>query len=51
MVIKLIGLGFVEYARDKFNLFDCFIVIMSTFETVVELANLNNCKEMFMFTF
>ena len=29
MVIKLIGLGFKEYARDSFNLFDSVIVILS----------------------
>jgi hypothetical protein len=38
MIIKFIGLGFREYARDKFNLFDCFIVVMSTIESVMAWA-------------
>ena len=42
MVIKLIGLGPKEYARDRFNLFDCFIVLFSTFEGVMSLAQLNS---------
>ncbi len=32
MVVKLIGFGFKKYAADGFNLFDCFIVIMSYVE-------------------
>jgi voltage-gated sodium channel len=38
MIIKLIGLGFKGYARDRFNLFDCVIVMFSTIEMVMELA-------------
>lgn len=35
MVIKLIGLGLVGYSRDRFNIFDCLIVIISTVELVI----------------
>ena len=34
MVTKVIGMGFEEYAKDRFNLFDAAVVIMS----IVELA-------------
>ncbi|DAZ94512.1 TPA: hypothetical protein N0F65_011865 [Lagenidium giganteum] len=34
MVLKLIGLGFKEYAKDRFNLFDAFIVTMGLLETI-----------------
>ena len=29
MIAKLIGLGFRNYARDKFNIFDGLIVVIS----------------------
>ena len=35
MIIKLLGLGPLEYARDSFNLFDAFIVIMSIIDNVM----------------
>ena len=35
MIIKIIGLGPVEYARDSFNLFDALIVIMSLIDIVM----------------
>ena len=35
MVIKLIGLGVKEYARDRFNLFDAFIVTASFVDMIV----------------
>ena len=38
MVIKLIGLGFKEYARDSFNLFDALIVILSIVDIVLTSA-------------
>ena len=41
MIIKLIGLGAKEYVRDKFNLFDCVIVIISTVEIVLKLASID----------
>ena len=34
MIIKLLGFGVKEYAKDSFNLFDAFVVIIS----LVELA-------------
>lgn len=40
MVIKLLGLGFKGYAADRFNLFDCAIVIFSTIENVLAWADL-----------
>jgi len=36
MVIKLFGLGFKEYSRDSFNLFDAVVVILSLVEVVME---------------
>jgi hypothetical protein len=41
MIIKLLGLGFKDYARDKFNLFDCAIVVISFLESVMAWANFN----------
>ena len=35
MIIKLVGIGFREYARDSFNLFDAFIVVMSLVDMIV----------------
>ena len=35
MIFKLIGLGFREYARDSFNLFDAFIVVLSMVDMIV----------------
>ena len=32
MVLKIIGLGVREYVSDEFNLFDCFIVVVSLIE-------------------
>ena len=38
MVIKLLGLGFRGYARDKFNLFDALIVIISLVEIAIYMG-------------
>lgn len=35
MVVKMVGFGLKKYASDSFNLFDCFIVIMSLVELVI----------------
>jgi hypothetical protein len=35
MIIKLFGLGLKEYVRDKFNLFDAFIVILSVVDNIM----------------
>lgn len=39
MIIKLIGLGFKEYASDGFNVFDCVIVVISVVELLLSLSN------------
>ena len=39
MVIKLIGLGFREYARDSFNIFDAVVVILSIVDIVITSAS------------
>lgn len=36
MIIKLIGLGFREYANDSFNLFDCSVVMISLVENIID---------------
>lgn len=38
MVIKLCGLGFRNYLLDSFNVFDCFIVILSLVDLTLEIA-------------
>ena len=38
MVIKLIGLGFKEYARDSFNIFDALVVVLSLVDIIVSAA-------------
>ena len=38
MIIKLIGLGFREYARDSFNLFDALVVVLSLVDIIVTEA-------------
>ena len=38
MIIKLLGLGFREYARDSFNIFDAIIVILSIVDMVLTAA-------------
>nr|CCA18882.1 similar to sodium channel putative [Albugo laibachii Nc14] len=35
MLLKVFGLGFCVYARDRFNLFDAFIVVMSMLELIL----------------
>ena len=44
MVIKIIGLGQKEYVRDKFNIFDGFIVIVSTVEFVIDQTQVSTSK-------
>lgn len=39
MIIKLIGLGFREYARDSFNIFDAVVVILSIVDIVITSAS------------
>jgi hypothetical protein len=40
MILKILGLGIVSYIKDKMNLFDSIIVILS----ITELAILNNTQ-------
>lgn len=35
MIVKLVGVGYQEYFRDKFNTFDCSVVVISTFDVIV----------------
>ena len=35
MIIKIIGLGFKEYTRDSFNIFDACLVIISLVDFVL----------------
>jgi Ion transport protein len=35
MIVKVIGLGFFNYLRDGYNIFDAFIIICSTIEIVL----------------
>lgn len=41
MVFKLIGMGIKGYIRDKFNLFDCIIVIISVVEELMSFLNID----------
>ena len=38
MLIKLIGLGIKNYVKEKFNLFDGFIVMMSIIDVIVNYS-------------
>ena len=40
MFIKIIGLGFKDYANDSFNIFDCTIVVISMVEIVIDLIGI-----------
>lgn len=35
MSVKIIALGLVDYLRDKMNIFDCFIVVLSLIELII----------------
>ena len=35
MGLKILGMGFSDYLRDKMNLFDCGIVILSLIELLI----------------
>jgi hypothetical protein len=35
LVVKLFGLGFKEYAKDSFNIFDAIVVALSMIELVL----------------
>ncbi len=40
MIIKLLGYGIKGYIKDRFNIFDAFVVIISTVEIVLGHANM-----------
>lgn len=40
MFIKILGLGFKDYANDSFNIFDCTIVVISMVEIVIDLIGI-----------
>ena len=42
MIIKLIGLGFKEYIKDKFNIFDAFVILLNTVDIVLSQLNHNS---------
>ena len=41
MVMKLLGLGFKEYASDSFNLFDCAVVMISLIENIIHWVGID----------
>ena len=45
MLLKLIGMGFKGYTKDHFNIFDGFIVILSTIEIIVSRSVSNTFVE------
>ena len=42
MVIKMIGLGFKQYVRDSYNIFDVIVVILSIVEEIYSSATSSN---------
>jgi len=40
MLIKIGGMGFKNYLKDKVNIFDCIIVVFSFFDLL--LSNITN---------
>jgi hypothetical protein len=42
MIIKLIGLGFKEYVKDTFNIFDAVVVALSLIELVLVGAGIGS---------
>lgn len=44
MLLKMIGLGFKNYFRDRYNDFDCIIVIYSIFEIIISMSDLSDTK-------
>lgn len=38
MIVKVIGLGFVNYVTDKFNIFDAGIVFISLIDVIIYYA-------------
>ena len=44
MILKIIALGLKNYLLDRFNFFDCIIVIISLIDFVVEISSENEVK-------
>ena len=42
VLLKVIGLGIIGYFDDKFNIFDCFIVVISLVELIITEDNKSN---------
>jgi hypothetical protein len=38
MALKLIGLGVATYVKDRFNIFDALVVILTVAENIVDLT-------------
>ena len=36
MIIKIIGLGFTHYIRDRVNVFDAIVVLLTVAENITE---------------
>ena len=47
MIMKFLGLGLKNYFRDNFNIFDCFIVIVSLvdFTLMTAMSHLNTSDD------
>ena len=41
MIMKLLGFGIKNYFRDNFNIFDCFIVLVSLLDFTLMIAMSN----------
>lgn len=39
MIVKIIGLGPKMYSKDKFNLFDGFITLLTIAENIIDLSS------------
>lgn len=44
MVLKLLGLGIKNYFYDRYNDFDCIIVVFSLVEIIATYSNLLNAS-------
>ena len=44
MVAKILGLGLKGYFKDKFNVFDFVVVIMSSIDVALTLSNFNTIQ-------
>jgi len=41
MIVKLLGLGYKDYASDSFNLFDCAVVMISLIENIIHWVGID----------